>query len=136
MQLTAARAQLDADFGIPRRFQDLAGEFMLQSSLETCLCFGGSSAEVAEAFSWGFIGGKAGNDGTGGSSVDDGAVDGTESVWEGESLVNAMLKDDMSDKEEMVDVGQNPADTADEIEIDGWKETRDEYLNMVRLHLS
>ncbi|KAF1352074.1 hypothetical protein BDV97DRAFT_397124 [Delphinella strobiligena] len=56
MELTAARSQLDTDWTISRRWMEqLAGEFMLQSTLEAYLCFGAEGGEVVdEAFAWGY----------------------------------------------------------------------------------
>lgn len=114
MLLTASRTQLYADFQIKEQLMYLAAEFMLQASLEACLCFGGSAVDVSQAFAWGF--------------TPEDVVEGDE-VWEGEAIVNTMFTE--IPDEEMDGPGRHSS-AAKLCEIEGWREISMEYLEKVR----
>ncbi|GAB7356359.1 hypothetical protein MBLNU459_g7146t1 [Dothideomycetes sp. NU459] len=113
MELSAARASLNADFSITWRWMKMAGEFMLQATLEQYLVRGAAGREVAEeAFAWGYT-----------SSQSDPALTNVGEQWlNTDAEINNMFRAEADDEE------MNVAET----EIEGWRETRDEFCNMLQ----
>ncbi|KAL1303282.1 hypothetical protein AAFC00_006689 [Neodothiora populina] len=137
MYLSAARAQLNADFGITQHWMNLAGEFMLLSVLENYMCFRASDPElVNEAFAWGFLPGsdRHQSEHLGGKLDEpmeiDCEVEG-DRRWDGEAVVNQMFAADLAD-EDVVDFGQDPPTTTAETEIEDWEEIRNQYMSRLR----
>lgn len=112
MDLTAARSRLDADFDITWRWMRMAGEFMLQATLEQYLVRGATGKDaVEEAFAWGFTAPK----------VDPMDMDDDDELTEKDAETNKLFQAEVDDE----DAGVERA------EIEGWQEIRDEFCNMV-----
>lgn len=136
----------------------LAGEFMLQSTLESVICFGSAGGEsLVDAFAWGYVEVDEGRgweqmsveeleadvdsqlefDETGMILDDD--FHATESrkeekveKWEGEEMVNLMFK---ADDDDNIDekTSQRSTEQLGGSEVEGWKEVRDDFLKLVCL---
>lgn len=132
MELSADRAGMDNN--ITERWMELAGEFMLQSTLEKILYFGGGGREaLEEGFAWGFLPGLEDDDDNDDANekMDIDNHDGSAGeAWQGEKVVNAMFRVDLAD-EEILDMGEETQAKAKDHEIVGWNEVCERYMNLV-----
>lgn len=114
MELTAARARLNANFDITWRWMRMAGELMLQATLEQYLIRGAIGREAAEeAFAWGFTA----------PQPDSMNLDVSDELAKKDLEINKMFQAAVDDEDADVE-GR---------EIEGWHEIREEFCNMVSI---